>query len=76
MRGRYEESLPYFEETLRVRPGDPSAHFNYAVVLEILGRTEESHREYSETARLAPQDPEARAGMERTAPGAAGEEPR
>jgi Flp pilus assembly protein TadD len=51
-----EPLLSPANESVRLTPGDPEAHFSRAVVLERLGRTPESLAEYERAAALRPRD--------------------
>lgn len=51
-----EPLLSPANEAVRLKPGDPEAHFSRAVVLGRLGRTPESLAEYERAAALRPRD--------------------
>jgi Flp pilus assembly protein TadD len=52
--GRYEEALPHFETSLRLRPDDPGAHYGVGLALYGLGRPDDAVGEYREALRLDP----------------------
>jgi len=58
--GELEESLPFFEKTIRAAPDHGLAHGEMGVALARLERTEEALEQFAEAVRLRPENAEAR----------------
>lgn len=52
--GRVEESLPSYEEAIRLQPGVPEPLYNRGLALAALGRRAEAMEQYREALRLQP----------------------
>jgi tetratricopeptide (TPR) repeat protein len=52
--GRSAESLPHFEETIRLRPDLPDVHVNYGNALRAVGRPEDAFAQYRVALALDP----------------------
>jgi tetratricopeptide (TPR) repeat protein len=61
--GRVQEAMPYFEESLRINPNDPMAHYYFAIDLVQAGRLTEAINQYGQVLRLDPGYPGAREGL-------------
>ena len=51
---RPAEAVPHFEESLRLKPGFASAHFNYGTALAAAGRQEDAVAQYERALELRP----------------------
>jgi tetratricopeptide (TPR) repeat protein len=52
--GRYDEALPHFATSFRIRPDDPGAHYGLGLALHGLGRVEDAVDHYREAIRIDP----------------------
>lgn len=50
MQKRLKDAQPRFEEVLRIKPTDPDAHFQLAIILQELGHPAEARQHYSAIA--------------------------
>jgi tetratricopeptide (TPR) repeat protein len=55
--GRFDESVAYFHEALRLRPDYADAHCNLGSVLTFQGRYAEAVASYEQALRLQPEEP-------------------
>jgi len=58
-KGRLEEAVEHYRESIRVTPGYPRAHYNLAGTLRDQGKLDEAAAEYREAIRLDPEYAEA-----------------
>src|SRR5512140_343240 len=53
----FEAAAGEFEQAVAVSPGDPRAHFQYAVCLLALGRNDEARQHFEQVRKLAGDSP-------------------
>lgn len=56
--GRFETAIAAFETAAKIKPKDPSIHFNLANALDETGRWEDAEDEYGQALELKPRDPD------------------
>lgn len=57
--GRFDEAIPHYYETLRIKPDFAEAHFNLGKALEKVGKIDMAIRQYAETVLINPNFAEA-----------------